>query len=174
MTQENPFMRSSYLKNAMDSKQLPTLIRQLKKNIHESGVEFNAIAFRGMSGALVAPLLALRMKKGLIVCRKSSEQAHAGPVEGHLQGGGYIIVDDFKASGRTICSIDKVIQDWWARECIAQVFDTKSGISYWRDKTEEEKLPPFMCQGVFLYQTYTQEILTLASGYEIKLYGTLQ
>jgi hypothetical protein len=159
---KQPILRSSYLQDAMDPRQLPRLVRELKAAILADGVQFNAIAFRGMSGALVAPLLALTMKKGVIVCRKESEQSHADAVEGHLEGGPYIIVDDFVSSGRTVQAIIAAIDGWWQDDCKAKVkeewppgytpgvFETPD----FRNKTDDEKLPKFVCEKVFCYQRY--------------------
>jgi hypothetical protein len=104
---------SSYLEEVMDIKNLPQVVTSLADAIRRRKLDFNAIAFRGMSGALVTPMLCRRLKKGMIVCRKDSEQSHGKPVEGYLVGGNYIIVDDFIGSGHTVKEIVKAIEKWW-------------------------------------------------------------
>jgi adenine/guanine phosphoribosyltransferase-like PRPP-binding protein len=71
--------------------------------------DFDAIAFRGISGALVAPILAYRLNKSLLVVRKpkqTDETSHSGRrVEGDLNARRYLIVDDFQSSGNTVQAI---------------------------------------------------------------------
>lgn len=67
------------------------------------GVDFDTIAFTGMSGCLFAPILAYTMKKEIACVRKSSMGTHSDCiVEGFYNTKKYIIVDDFIASGDTI------------------------------------------------------------------------
>lgn len=67
-------------------------------------LRFDAIAFSGMSGALVAPAVAMALQKPMILARKSTDDSHAGRgvVEGALEANTYIIIDDFMSSGDTI------------------------------------------------------------------------
>jgi orotate phosphoribosyltransferase len=80
---------------------------------------FDAIAFRGMSGALAAAPLALKLNKHLICVRKG-ESTHADyDVEGAL-GCRYIIVDDCISSGATVRTIqDKIHQSDPLSNCVA-------------------------------------------------------
>jgi hypothetical protein len=109
-------IHSSYLTDAVDAKTLPKLVRlfaaKIKEKTQLDNIEYTSIAFRGMSGALVAPLLAIRLRKGLLMCRKESENSHGGRVEGDTRGGGYIIVDDFTSLGTTIRGIVDTIAQW--------------------------------------------------------------
>ena len=72
-----------------------------------AGLDFDAIAFSGMSGALIAPVLALALNKTLIMVRKfrdnshSVSQRHGALVEGDFGAQRYVIVDDLTSSGRT-------------------------------------------------------------------------
>lgn len=48
-----------------------------------------------MSGALIAPIVALRMNKPIIMVRKSSEKSHSSRiVEGYKAASKYVILDD--------------------------------------------------------------------------------
>ena len=71
----------------------------------DRGQKFDAIAFSGMSGALVGPSLADRLNKKILVVRKeadvSSNQHNAYFVEGYRGPGRYIFVDDLIATGST-------------------------------------------------------------------------
>ena len=70
--------------------------------------DYDALAFRGMSGALLAPILALKCKKTLMMVRKpkSTDTHHSMYlVEGDRLCKRYIIIDDFISSGRTMKEI---------------------------------------------------------------------
>ena len=100
-----------YLGEVLNIRRIPKIINGLARVIRKSPHEFDAIAFRGMSGALVVPMLCRRLKKEMIVCRKESEKSHGQPAEGYLNCERYIIVDDFIASGATIRGIVEAIDD---------------------------------------------------------------
>lgn len=85
------FLHPEYL-----SESIANAIKALK------GYEFDAVAFRGMSGALIGPPVALALGKTMILVRKPDDDSHSGmTVEGDKSAQRYIILDDFKASGRT-------------------------------------------------------------------------
>ena len=72
---------------------------------------FNAIAFCGMSGALIAPMIAKELGKELILVRKTGDKNHSCyKVEGYLNAEKYIIVDDFIDTGATVRHIKKSIK----------------------------------------------------------------
>ena len=78
-----------------------------------SGDEFDAIAFRGMSGALLATPVALAMKKTLILVRHLDDPSHSEEmVEGDCTARTYVILDDFIASGDTVRAIKEAVADW--------------------------------------------------------------
>jgi hypothetical protein len=84
-----------------------------------AGLDFDAIAFSGMSGALIAPVLALALNKTLIMVRKfgddshSVEQRNGALVEGDFGAHRYVIVDDLISSGRTARYIrDQIAAEW--------------------------------------------------------------
>lgn len=67
--------------------------------------KFDFIAYRGMSGAMIAGPVAYRLNKPTTVIRKPDENKHSNNnVEGMLTGR-YIILDDFISSGETVESI---------------------------------------------------------------------
>lgn len=71
---------------------------------------FDAIAFTGISGALMAPLLAISLKKDLIVVRKNNDDCHSDDmVEGAIDARSYLIVDDGIYSGQTLRTIVRQI-----------------------------------------------------------------
>jgi hypothetical protein len=73
--------------------------------------DFDAIAFRGLSGGLFAPILAFKMKKTLLAVRKGEGSHSDQMVEGDFAAKRYIIVDDFIAGGSTVYNIMKEIHD---------------------------------------------------------------
>jgi adenine/guanine phosphoribosyltransferase-like PRPP-binding protein len=77
-------------------------VRQVIKMIKARGLEFDAIACRGVSGLLIAPVVAMRLNKTLIVVRKG-EKTHSGyKVEGDHGAKRYLILDDFIDGGDTV------------------------------------------------------------------------
>ena len=67
------------------------------------GMDYEFLAFRGMSGAVITPLLAIIVGKPFVVVRKPGEAHHSGTkVEGYKGRGEYIIVDDFVCTGSTV------------------------------------------------------------------------
>jgi orotate phosphoribosyltransferase-like protein len=104
---------SSYLHETFDAKKVQLVIRAMVKMVKESGVELDTIVFRGMSGALIAPILAYRLKKCVTVCRKSdgTHSGHGGMLEGNVDIKNFIIVDDFIDMGTTVETILKTVKD---------------------------------------------------------------
>lgn len=70
----------------------------------DSPIKFDAIAARGLSGFLFAPIVAMTLNKTLLVVRKG-ESCHSGrTVEGDVGARSYIIIDDFISSGNTVAA----------------------------------------------------------------------
>ncbi len=90
----------------------PRLLKAVEKCIkiiRRKKLTFDAIAFRGLSGAVVAPLVALKLRKTLIAVRKTKSHG-LGPVAGDLAARSYIIVDDLISSGTTVRKIVKALK----------------------------------------------------------------
>lgn len=92
---------------------LPLVIRQLSYH------DFDAIAFRGLSGALVAPIVAREMKKTLLCVRREiGETGHSvHGVEGDLAARRYVILDDFVSSGTTVRKIIQAVRKEFLDAC---------------------------------------------------------
>lgn len=115
---------AAYLAGAVDPREIPFTIRALKEAITNSGVRFSHIAFSGLSGSLIGPILAYELGKWPVAIRKPHDQNHSytdveggrerryrpqtedddrwvysGVVKTHACK--YIIVDDLVASGAT-------------------------------------------------------------------------
>lgn len=85
---------------------LPTALKALRT------LEFDALACRGVSGLIAAPILALELNKNLLIVRKSDERSHHNScygdgrlVQGDKAAKRYVIVDDFVSSGETAKTI---------------------------------------------------------------------
>jgi adenine/guanine phosphoribosyltransferase-like PRPP-binding protein len=64
--------------------------------------KFDTIAFSGMSGAILAPAVALKMNKALALVRKMADSSHSkSRVEGNCAVNKYVIIDDFIETGAT-------------------------------------------------------------------------
>lgn len=74
-------------------------------------LKFDSIAFCGVSGALIAPVLAHALNKKLIVVRKNNQKSHSYlKVEGNYSSKTYVIADDFVTTGRTVKTIKREIK----------------------------------------------------------------
>lgn len=102
---------SEYLHDILDVKSLKQIISTTVRHLKPYQDDFQAIAFRGMSGAIVAPTVACRLNKEIVVVRKKGLNAHSSLiVEGSRNIGRYIIIDDFVCEGFTILSIQREIK----------------------------------------------------------------
>lgn len=88
---------------------IPTISAEGRKTVvkraleHLQHVDFDSIAFTGMSGALLAPTLAYVLDKELIAVRKPDSATHSfHKIEGPKHPKRYVIVDDFICSGGTM------------------------------------------------------------------------
>lgn len=78
----------------------------LVNKITASRIKFDAVAFRGFSGCLFGPALAMHFGVHLNYVRKSEESSHSHSwhdIEGRIADGAgfhYIIVDELCAGGR--------------------------------------------------------------------------
>jgi adenine/guanine phosphoribosyltransferase-like PRPP-binding protein len=82
--------------------------------------DFDAIAFQGMSGALIAPALALKLDKNLLMVRKQGNNTHSTySVEGDAAAERYVIVDDLVDTGSTVMRIIQKVAEFAPQaECI--------------------------------------------------------
>lgn len=74
-------------------------------------VKFDTIVGTGLSGSLVIPMLARRLRRKWAIVRKDGEQRHSSyQIEGEI-GDRWIFVDDLIASGRTLRRVQEVVQE---------------------------------------------------------------
>lgn len=102
-------MQTAYLHNAIILKKRKETISKLVKKIKESNIEFDSIAFTGMSGSLIGPIVADMLKKDLILVRKQAENCHSSLFMemSNEKSKKAIIIDDCIVSGNTIRHIIK-------------------------------------------------------------------
>lgn len=125
----------SYFNSALDSRREDTIARAFKF-LRKRKDTFDAIAFSGMSGAAVAPILAYLLSKGLIIVRKQSDlEADNSHATGVVEYGGsewqrVLIVDDFVSSGSTVKRIMEKIRDVRFRAEFVAVYCYELGYDY--------------------------------------------
>lgn len=102
---------SGYTENTFSGPEnLRNTIRRTVKALRPKVGEFDAIAFRGTSGALMAPIISALLKKHLIMVRKQDGHHGQYEIEGALDCR-YIILDDIIATGNTVRVIQVEIED---------------------------------------------------------------
>jgi adenine/guanine phosphoribosyltransferase-like PRPP-binding protein len=90
--------------------QLGKCVSAASKVLERYKDKYDTLAFAGISGAIIAPPLALKMGKELIAVRKASDKCHSSyRVEGYDDVNNYIIVDDFIDTGATVRRIQEQI-----------------------------------------------------------------
>ena len=129
------------------------VIKHLIRMIKITGVKFDTIVFMGISGSLVAPIVAQKMNKHLLVARKLGENNHSCMrLEGHIDSHKFIIIDDLISTGDTIKAIFEAIDE--------------------SVKKSPGNLSVDNCQGIFLYNGYKEfgnRHITLNSGKTISV-----
>jgi orotate phosphoribosyltransferase len=108
---------------AIEPKSLKDFISKAVKDLRNK--DFDAIVFSGYSGALVAPAVALRLKKHLIVVRKAGTDSHSSQtVEGYRgEKCKYIFLDDFVSLSKTIKRCIKKTRNWVPNsQCVGAYF----------------------------------------------------
>lgn len=106
--------RSPYLQDTLDNVRLKKVIGHLSKIIKRKiGVDnFDAIAYRGMSGAGIATTIGYLFDKPLIMVRKDVKSCHSSSlVEGAIFSKRIIIIDDCISTGNTlITTVDDIVK----------------------------------------------------------------
>jgi adenine/guanine phosphoribosyltransferase-like PRPP-binding protein len=113
MNKKCEYHGSSHIKQFINPKSLKKHIRNAVKALKEIDkvTPFDTIAFCGVSGCLIGPLLATSLKKEMIVVRKPRDDRHSSyEVEGNADVKNYIIVDDLISSGDTMSHVKSSIE----------------------------------------------------------------
>lgn len=107
------YRTQNYLSKAYRRDETTKLIKRAVKKLTKFQKEnpFDAIAFRGYSGAPIAAILSWELNLPMIAVRKNTVSSHDYlDVFGPTDVESYIIVDDFISSGGTVRDIIKGIQ----------------------------------------------------------------
>jgi hypothetical protein len=147
---------ASHLTEVLQPEMRGRIVRRITKEIRESKLEYEAIAFKGLSGALVVPAVATRLKKPIIAVRSDMKCHSEHQIEGlylPTTSGRYIIVDDFIFDGNTIREIHRQI-------------------TYHQYKDSHTAVPK--CVGVFCYHggscLFVPPEVKVADGMYVKLF----
>lgn len=106
----------NYLQPVLDSESRQEEVARAAEMICKHFPEAEAIAFTGLSGALIAPELATRLGLRLLAVRKEETKHSDNMVEvarGIPESVKYVVVDDLIDSGTTICRMHNAIQKSW-------------------------------------------------------------
>lgn len=137
---------ATYFDSAIDERRART-VKTAVKFLKAKTKEFDAIAFSGMSGAVMAPILAYLLDKQLIIVRKDRGSEHPDQASHSSAAVEYagslrtrvVIVDDFIASGKTVKRIIEKIRDRQLRTEIVAVYCYHSGTSTYRKELLAEQ-----------------------------------
>jgi len=124
--------RNDYFYDVQD-RPLKFLWREFKTAT--AGLGYDTIACRGVSGLLVAPLLARLAKKHLVVSRKDNDDSHHGArLDGRI-GDKILIVDDFISSGETVGATIRAI----IKECAkkSKTYDVNNFVGFYSYRDHE-------------------------------------
>lgn len=134
-------VRTTYLGSIFNQNCFPRMVRKLVAKIKKSGVQFDTIVFRGSSGSMVAPLVALKLKKELTHIRKRDNNHYHCELEGYVGASNFIIVDDLICSGETINEMFRVVRS------------VENNL--WSDDAPPIKTAK--CVGIFLYHSSKED-----------------
>ena len=108
---------SDYLENALSSEPRQKIVDFCVNQV--SKIDCDSIAFRGMSGALIAPIVSYITGKNLIMVRKSDDSSHSDfKIEtSSTKCKKFVIIDDFISRGKTIDNILETIMAYPVFDC---------------------------------------------------------
>lgn len=111
---------SHYLSAVLTVEGITQTVHRIIHRLKNHDSDFDGIAFRGMSGALVAPLVAREMRKKLLMVRKAKDSSHSmHTVEGDFSTKQYVIIDDMISSGNTLRGIIEDVKKDFIKERVA-------------------------------------------------------
>jgi len=107
-----------YLREVVDVRSLITICDRLIARINEVDIPFDTIVFRGMSGGLVAPTVAMMLGKELLLVRKPKDSHSTHILQGNYNVHRYIIIDDFVATSNTVRTIIRTLDERLPHETV--------------------------------------------------------
>ena len=117
----------SYL--LLEHKSRQRAITESVRALRASNLEFDVIVCCGLSGSLIAPDVARKLNKKLVIVRKQ-DGSHGHDVELTFNEdvGNYVIVDDLIESGKTVDLIRKRLH-WYEGKCVGIYLYNQSPIA---------------------------------------------
>lgn len=104
------YMMSSYLGPVLSPKGFRDVVRDTVRALRPLSASFDAVAFRGMSGAFVGPAAAALMGKNPLLVRKQEPGHSKWEVEGWGDVKSYVIIDDLIETGRTVETVVGLVE----------------------------------------------------------------
>lgn len=129
----------SYL--TLDHKKRKRYIAATVKALKNSGLEFRSIVCTGLSGMMIAPVVAERLGARLVIVRKD-ESSHGSDIETSGIIGSYIILDDFIETGATLDRVIEKINDngYLMGECVGAFLyrqDSKYRVTEYKERNPD-------------------------------------
>lgn len=135
---------------ALNTEWVRRSVESCKETLESREVEFDTIAFAGMSGALFAPFLAVAMNKQLLLVRKVGDTTHSLDTCEYAVGAAIsriLIVDDFVCSGSTIQRIGAEVRKWKPHARVVGVLEYYHSLSNGLDSGREVLAVPGKSNG---------------------------
>ena len=118
---------ASWMRQAVSRQECDEALRNAELRLDK--VEFDTVAFTGVSGVLFGPVLAYKMHKEVACVRKQGQATHSDyGVEGFKEVKKYIIADDFISTGETVKSVIKKMRQFAPQAVCVGVY------AYYRNK----------------------------------------
>lgn len=113
-----------------DLSDMAVVATRTTKALRERREEFDSIAVRGMSGALIGSIVSVRLKKPLVVVRKPGEEAHGSglAVNAGNVGKRVLFLDDFVSTGRTKRAVIEVIEKLGGEVVLEYQYERYEGV----------------------------------------------
>jgi hypothetical protein len=123
-----PYIIASYLYDFFSPKMFKKKIEEAARSLSKfrETTSFQALAFRGMSGALLAPAISIEIGCSLIFVRKGEATHSIYQVEG-LYSAKYVFVDEFIGTGSTFGTVVESISKYSSdSECVGWYLSEKT------------------------------------------------
>lgn len=167
---------TEYIHCAYNMEMRKVVLDKIVQMIRRSGVQFDTIVFRGMSGCLIGPSVADILNKPFLMVRKENDGSHSShDCEGHADINKFIIIDDLICSGATIDSINRTFASEMpdkaqSANCVAIfLYNQSYAEMYYRNTPiyacKSEKLKT----GQIIVREYTRELAIKYPGCYVKL-----
>ena len=136
---EDKYKHCAYMSAALRRKEIDESVEKCVTVLEKK--RFDTIAFRGLSGMLIGPIVAHWLGKEVIVIRKNSDNHSNHTVEGHLAAKKYVVLDDFIQTGETVREIINRVKEFSSvAEVAGGVFYSQYDTPWYTAKTLKERI----------------------------------